>query len=238
VQFDKIVLGRDNPVKEPKAAIIDGIIKGAIDKLKEENGVKLTPEREDYLKKKFKKELSPALSKLDPEYLKTHSQTISSDIQKELYENKSTGYRFGMAFSVSTESLSFISDGITAKNQQRSNELVISTIRSALTTSYPSNTEFEGRLTNLAVEKAKATKFKAAAITSEDLLAMRKENPARFDKVVLGVGKERTPIDLAKDIGEKVNKAKQGQALPHPSTSRTSSPSLSKRSSTSSILSM
>ena len=49
---------------------------------------------------------------------------------------------------------------------------------------------------------------------------MRKENPARFDKVVLGVGKERTPIDLAKDIGEKVNKAKQGQALPHPSTSR------------------
>ena len=93
MQFDKIVLGRDNPVKEPKAAIIDGIIKGAIDKLKEENGVKLTPEREDYLKKKFKKELSPALSKLDPEYLKTHSQTISSDIQKELYENKSTGYR-------------------------------------------------------------------------------------------------------------------------------------------------
>ena len=232
VQFDKIVLGRDNPVKEPKAAIIDGIIKGAIDKLKEENGVKLTPEREDYLKKKFKKELSPALSKLDPEYLKTHSQTISSDIQKELYENKSTGYRFGMAFSVSTESLSFISDGITAKNQQRSNELVISTIRSALTTSYPSNTEFEGRLTNLAVEKAKATKFKAAAITSEDLLAMRKENPARFDKVVLGVGKERTPIDLAKTIGAGVRE-KEKEALSHPPTPRQAPPLLSKRSSVS-----
>ncbi len=235
VQFDKIVLGRDNPVKEPKAAIIDGIIKGAIDKLKEENGVKLTPEREDYLKKKFKKELSPALSKLDPEYLKTHSQTISSDIQKELYENKSTGYRFGMAFSVSTESLSFISDGITAKNQQRSNELVISTIRSALTTSYPSNTEFEGRLTNLAVEKAKATKFKATAITSEDLLAMRKENPARFDKVVLGVGKERTPIDLAKTIGAGVRE-KEKEALSHPPTPRQAPPLLSQRKS--SIVSM
>jgi len=238
VQFDKTVLGRDNPVKEPKETIIDKIISEAIDKLKKENGVSLTPEREKYLKGKFTQELSPALSKLDPEYLQTNSKKISSDLQKELYENKSSGYRFGMAFSVSTESLATISDGITAKNQQKSNELEVSTIRSALTTLYPTNIEFESRLTELAVEKAKATKFKASAITGEDLLAMRKENPARFDKVVLGVGKEKTPVDLAKDIGEKVNQAKQGQALPHPSTSRTSSLSLSKRSSTSSILSM
>jgi len=105
VQFDKIVLGRDNPVQEPKTAIIDKIINDAIDKLKKENRVSLTEEREKYLKDKFTKELSPALSKLDPEYLQTHSKTISSDIQKELYENKSTGYRFGMAFSVSTENL-------------------------------------------------------------------------------------------------------------------------------------
>jgi hypothetical protein len=232
VQFDKIVLGRDNPVKEPKSDIIDGIIKGAIDKLKEENRVKLTPEREDYLKKKFKKELSPALSKLDPEYLKTHSQTISSDIQKELYENKSTGYRFGMAFSVSTESLSSISGGITAKNQQRSNEFEVSTIRSALTTLQPSNTQFEGRLTNLAVEKAKATKFKASAITGENLLAMRKENPARFDKVVLGVGKERTPIDLAKTIGVTVRE-KEREVASHPPTPRQPPPLLSQRKSSS-----
>jgi len=238
VQFDKIVLGRDNPIKEPKAAIIDGIIKSAIDKLKEENGVSLTEERQKYLKDKFTQELSPALSKLDPEYLQTHSKTISSDIQKELYENKSTGYRFGMAFSVSTESLDIISGGITAKNQQRSNEFEVSTVRSALMTLHPTNTEFEGRLTELAVEKAKATKFKASAITSEDLLAMRKENPARFDKVILGVGKEKTPIDLAKNIGAKVNKAKQEESLSHPSTPRPSSPSLSKRSSISSSISM
>jgi len=50
VQFDKIVLGRDNPTKEKsKATIIDGIINDAIGKLKEENGVSLTPEREKYL---------------------------------------------------------------------------------------------------------------------------------------------------------------------------------------------
>jgi hypothetical protein len=237
VQFDKIVLGRDNPIKEPKAAIIDGIIKSAIDKLKEENGVSLTEERQKYLKDKFTQELSPALSKLDPEYLKTHSKTISSDIQKELYENKSTGYRFGMAFSVSTESLDIISGGITAKNQQRSNEFEVSTVRSALMTLHPTNTEFEGRLTELAVEKAKATKFKASAITSEDLLAMRKENPARFDKVILGVGKEKTPIDLAKNIGAGVRE-KEREALSHPPTPRPSSPSLSKRSSISSSISM
>lgn len=243
VQFDKIVLGRDNPTKEKsKATIIDGIINDAIGKLKEENGVKLTPEREDYLKKKFTKELSPSLSKLDPEYLQTHSKTISSDIQKELYENKSTGYRFGMAFSVSTESLSFISGGITAKHQQRSNELEVSTIRTALTTSYPSNTEFEGRLTNLAVEKAKATKFKAAAITSEDLLAMRKENPARFDKVVLGVGKEKTPtgkaqtpIDVAKGMGAKIEENREKEALSRRSTSLQPRPSVGRQSSSSSI---
>jgi len=238
VQFDKTVLGRDNPVKEPKEAIIDKIISEAIDNLKKENRVSLTPEREKYLKDKFTQELSPALSKLDPEYLQTNSKKISSDLQKELYENKSSGYRFGMAFSVSTESLATISDGITAKNQKESDALEVSTIRSALMTLHPTNTEFEGRLTNLAVEKAKATKFKASAITGEDLLAMRKENPARFDKVVLGVEKERTPIDLAKDIGAKVNKAKQEEALSHPSTPRPSSPSLSKRSSISSSMSI
>lgn len=233
VQFDKIVLGRDNPTKEePKATIIDKIISEAIDNLKKENGVSLTPEREKYLKNKFTKELSPALSKLDPEYLKTHSQTISSDIQKELYDNKSTGYRFGMAFSVSTESLSSISGGITAKNQQRSNEFEVSTIRSALATLQPSNTQFEGRLTDLAVEKAKETKFKASAITGENLLAMRKENPARFDKVVLGVGKERTPIDLAKTIGAGV---REKEALSHPPTPRQPPPLLSQRKSISSI---
>lgn len=74
-QFDKIVLGRDNPTKEKsKATIIDGIINDAIGKLKEENGVSLTPEREKYLKDKFTQELSPALSKLDPEYLQTNSK--------------------------------------------------------------------------------------------------------------------------------------------------------------------
>ncbi|MCP5377489.1 MAG: hypothetical protein H6910_00005, partial [Rickettsiaceae bacterium] len=197
----------------------------------------LTPEREKYLKDKFTQELSPALSKLDPEYLQTNSKKISSDLQKELYENKSSGYRFGMAFSVSTESLAIISDGITAKNQQRSNEFEVSTIRSALMTLHPTNTEFEGRLTELAVEKAKATKFKASAITSENLLAMRKENPARFDKVILGVGKEKTPIDLAKNIGAGVRE-KEREALSHPPTPRPSSPSLSKRSSISSSISM
>ena len=230
VQFDKTVLGRDNPVKEPKEAIIDKIISEAIDNLKKENGVSLKPEREKYLKDKFTQELSPALSKLDPEYLKKESQAISRDLQKELYDNKSTGYRFGMAFSVSTESLSSISGGITAKNQQRSNEFEVSTIRSALTTLQPSNTQFEGRLTDLAVEKAKATKFKASAITGENLLAMRKENPARFDKVVLGVGKERTPIDLAKTIGATV---REKEALSHPPTPRQPPPLLSQRKSSS-----
>jgi len=245
VQFDKIVLGRDNPVQEPKTAIIDKIINDAIDKLKKENRVSLTEEREKYLKDKFTKELSPALSKLDPEYLQTHSKTISSDIQKELYENKSTGYRFGMAFSVSTENLAIISNGITAKNQQKSNELEVSTIRTALTTSYPSNTEFEKRLTALAVEKAKETKFKASVITSEDLLAMRKENPARFDTVVLGVGKEKTPtgkaqtpIDVAKGMGAKIEENREKEALSRRSTSVQSPPSVTRRSSTSSSISM
>lgn len=237
VQFDKTVLGRDNPVKEPKEAIIDKIISEAIDNLKKENGVGLKPEREKYLKDKFTQELSPALSKLDPEYLKKESQAISRDLQKELYDNKSTGYRFGMAFSVSTESLSSISGGITAKNQQRSNEFEVSTIRSALTTLQPSNTQFEGRLTDLAVEKAKATKFKASAITGENLLAMRKENPARFDKVVLGVGKERTPIDLAKTIGATVRE-KEKEALSHPPTLRQPPPLLSQRKSSSVKISM
>lgn len=232
VQFDKTVLGRDNPVKEPKEAIIDKIISEAIDNLKKENGVSLKLEREKYLKNKFTQELSPALSKLDPEYLKKESQAISRDLQKELYDNKSTGYRFGMAFSVSTESLSSISGGITAKNQQRSNEFEVSTIQSALTTLQSNNTQFEERLTDLAVEKAKATKFKASAITGENLLAMRKENPARFDKVVLGVGKERTPIDLAKTIGATVRE-KEKEALSHPPTPRQPPPLLSQRKSSS-----
>ena len=61
---------------------------------------------------------------------------------------------------------------------------------------------------------------------------MRKENPVRFDKVVLGVGKERTPIDLAKTIGATVRE-KEKEALSHPPTPRQPPPLLSQRKSSS-----
>jgi hypothetical protein len=83
VQFDRVVFGKDNPVKNPKE-VIDSVIDQAVDKLKTENGVKLSPEKEAYLRVKFKKELTPALSKLDPEYLKEQSAIISPTFRTKL----------------------------------------------------------------------------------------------------------------------------------------------------------
>lgn len=50
--------------------------------------------------------------------------------------------------------------------------------------------ELEQRLTALAVEKAKTVKFNPNELSPEALVKIRKENPAMFDSVVLGIGKE------------------------------------------------
>ena len=207
VQFDKVVFGKDNPVKNPKE-VIDSVIDKAVDKLKTENGVKLSPEKEAYLRVKFKKELTPALSKLDPEYLKEQTDIISSNIQKDLYKNKSIGYSFGQEFSVATENLGKISENITANYQQSSNQFEVDKVKTLLIDAKKTNAQFEQSLTDLAVEKAKGVVFKPKDLNPENLLEMRKENPARFDKVVLGVGKEKAPIVASKRLSA-VEQAKE-----------------------------
>ncbi|CAF2248387.1 unnamed protein product [Rotaria magnacalcarata] len=207
VQFDKVVFGKDNPVKNPKE-VIDSVIDKAVDKLKTENGVKLSPKKEAYLRVKFKKELTPALSKLDPEYLKEQTDIISSNIQKDLYKNKSIGYSFGQEFSVATENLAKISESITTNYQQSSNQFEVDKVKTLLIDTKKTNTQFEKSLTDLAVEKAKGVVFKPKDLNPENLLEMRKENPARFDKVVLGVGKEKAPIVASKRLSA-VEQAKE-----------------------------
>tara|TARA_B110000503_G_scaffold143697_1_gene247207 strand:- start:13432 stop:15363 length:1932 start_codon:yes stop_codon:yes gene_type:complete len=215
IQFDKIVFNQDNPVKNPKE-VINSIIDNAIDKLKEENTIKLSPKKEAHLKAKFKKNLTPALSKLDPEYLKGQSDIISSNLQKELYNNKSIGYRFGKEFSVSTANLAKISNIIREDNQPSSNQFEITKVQSLLYSSQKTNTQLEKSLTDLDVAKAKKVKFKLKDMSAENLLTMREENPAKFDKIVLGIGKEKTPIiskkldaiNQAKQISVKISKSK------------------------------
>lgn len=208
VQFDKVVFGKDNPVKNPKE-VIDSVIDKAVDKLKTENGVKLSPEKEAYLRVKFKKELTPALSKLDPEYLKEQTDIISSNIQKDLYKNKSIGYSFGQEFSVATENLAKISESITTNYQQSSNQFEVDKVKTLLIdTKKKQIPSLKKSLTDLAVEKAKGVVFKPKDMNPENLLEMRKENPARFDKVVLGVGKEKAPIVASKRLSA-VEQAKE-----------------------------
>ena len=199
VQFDKVVFGKDNPVKNPKE-VIDSVIDQAVDKLKTENGVKLSPEKEADLRVKFKKELTPALSKLDPEYLKKQTDIISSNIQKDLYKNKSIGYSFRQEFSVATENLAKISESITTNYQQSSNQFEVDKVKTLLIDAKKTNTQFEKSLNDLAVEKAKGVVFNPKDMNPENLLEMRKENPARFDKIVLGAGKEKAPIVASKRL--------------------------------------
>ncbi|MFK7968164.1 MAG: hypothetical protein AB8B68_03270 [Rickettsiaceae bacterium] len=171
VQFDKVVFGQDNPIKNPQE-VINSVIDKTFDKLKKESGVKLSPAKEAHLKEKFTKQLTPSLSKLDPEYLKGQSDIISSNIQKELYKNKSIGYRFGKEFSVSTASLVTVSNSISAENQERSNQFEVKKVQSSLVSLGASNTQFEQRLTDLAVAKAKEVVFSKKDMNAEKLLEM------------------------------------------------------------------
>jgi len=198
-QFDKVVFGKDTVVINPKE-VIESVIDQAVDKLKTKNGIKLSPQKESHLRDKFKKELTPALSKLDPEYLKEQSGRISSDIQKELYKNKSIGYFFGKEFSVAKKNLAKISDSITTKNQQSSNQFEVSKVENLKSEGKQTNTQLEQGLKELAVKKAEEYVFKAKDMTPEKFLEMRKENPARFDKIVLGVGKKQDIIVTSKDV--------------------------------------
>ncbi|MDP5020916.1 MAG: hypothetical protein NWP91_04205, partial [Rickettsiaceae bacterium] len=60
-QFDDIFLNRKNTVSDSQK-VVDEVINEAIHKLEEQNGVKVDKDRAQ----KFKEQLSPALSKLDP----------------------------------------------------------------------------------------------------------------------------------------------------------------------------
>lgn len=206
-QFDKIVLGRENPVSDPEA-VVNNVIDRAIQKLEEENGIKVDEKRI----KKFKAKLSPALSKLDPEYLKGQSDIISSEIQQALYDQKSIGYYFGRNFSVSTSNLATISDNLTAQNQERSDAFGVSTIRSSLMSLASTNTQMEERLSELAVEKAREVKYTASSISSEQLLEMRKENPARFDRIVLGTKQKSVGVVREQEVA-RGNLVQQARAI-------------------------
>ncbi len=62
------------------------------------------------------------------------------------------------------------------------------------------NTQLEQGLKELDVKKAEGLVFKAKDMDSQKLLEMRKENPARFDKIVLEVGQEKAPIAVSKKV--------------------------------------
>ena len=184
-QFDRVILKRGENAPD-LTAVIDGIIVKAVYKLQKENGVKLTPEKVEDLKKQIKDNLTPALSKLDSEFLYSQREDISSNIQKQLYKNRPLGYTFGVRFSISDKSLVNISSGIIADYQKPSADFELQAVRLGMGASHANNTELAKRLNELAVEKARAVKYDVNDISSEALLKIRKENPALFDKVVLG----------------------------------------------------
>jgi len=223
-QFDDIVLNRKNTVSDSQT-IVNEVINEAIQKLEAHNGVKVDKDKIQ----KFKEQLSPALSKLDPEYLKAQSDIISSSLQKDMYKNKSMGSFIGRPFSVTTNNLSAISNKLTNQHKEASHKFETNMVKSSISKLSETNAQLEERLSKLEVTKAREVKYKASAVSSEDLLKMRKENPARFDKIILGVkqaqGKtssnkdfaKQNIIDKAKGIGNVIAKSPSKALTPPPS---------------------
>ena len=195
-QFDQIVFDR----RESTDAIVvqgpDDVIDKVISKLMSSSGVKLSQDQQRDLRGKLQEKLEPALSKLEPEYLQTNGDKIASQIQKELYKDRSIAYRVGLtSFSVSDKSLDNISKGINANHQLQSDVLESVIVNNGLEQFKGKGQVLEAQLTALAVEKATKNAaekdFIRHEMTPELLLQMRKEDPKMFDTVVLNK-KEKT----------------------------------------------
>jgi hypothetical protein len=216
-RFDEIVFDREESTVAIFVQGPDDVIDKVISKLISDSGVKLGPDQQKGLRRTLREKVEPALSKLEPEYLQANGDKIASEIQKELYKDRSIAYRLGLtSFSVSDKSLDNISKGINANHQPKSDDLESMIVKNGLDQfkGGKGKVELEGRLTALAVEKAKEDALKQDFVTNkmtpEIVLQMRKEDPKMFDEIVLekpkkekiavqGIVSKRTMADKVKE---------------------------------------
>ena len=165
------------PVRE---IVANAVVRDAIKKLEKENGYTIS---EGETQKIFNK-LSPALAELDAEYLKQNFEKVSGQIQKEVVAKSTVTAKVLGGIYIREGNLDKIAHKLSDTHLGKSDQMQFGKIKENLHgLDLPQIAE---KLTELEVEKAKASRYDVNKLSDHDLAKMRKENPVQFDKIVLG----------------------------------------------------
>ncbi|MEM6339320.1 MAG: hypothetical protein AAF673_05305, partial [Pseudomonadota bacterium] len=181
-QFQKIL--NEN---EKEAGIVS-VIQKTTRKIEEDHSLKTTKARE----RKILKDISPALSKLDPEYLAQYSDVISTQLAKSLREQGTYIGRAKGELRVSKANRKYIADNLLKNHLATSEKFALEKATGGIFRQQLTNTQIADKLN----EFAKATGVKEVYNTSnipsdKELVQIRKTNQKLFDNLVLGSRQEK-----------------------------------------------
>lgn len=206
--LEKLSKSVENAVSQ--APLVSGIIKS----IEQESGLEINDSR----KAKLLKNLSPALSQLDPEYLEQYKDVISKDLAKQIQAQGSRWGRMNGELRTSTKSQQMIANNLLEKHLASSEEFVTKKISGTFYKKQLTNAQMADRLNEFAKASGSEHEFKPSKIPSDKELAqMRKANPKLFDEVVLGdKAKPKIPDDVRQKLSGNMKVENSKKAAVHP----------------------
>ena len=181
-QFQKIL--KENK----KDANIISIIQKTTKNIEEEHGLKTTNARE----RKILKNLSPALSQLDPEYLEKYNDIIAGQLTEGLKTQGTYMGRMRGELRVSEANRKNIANNLLKNHLAASDKFAMDKITGELFKQQLTNTQIADRLNEFSKASGVEKAYNTSNIPSDkELVQMRKENQQLFDKLVLKTGPEK-----------------------------------------------
>ncbi len=180
ISSEKISEGR--PEKKINTEISLPIISKAIDAVLKEKNAKIKPEQLAEIKNK----LLPALSDLDPEYLKSHKNSLTKELTNHL-ANKGNTSLWNKNFTIDSSKLEKLSMEVKRVEERKSNKFVEEKIKLSISSHVMPNSVLTTKLSEFLAENNAEIKLKPddiKSITNQQLVELRKINPESFDKTL------------------------------------------------------
>ena len=181
-QFQKILS------ENKKDANIINVIQKTTRNIEEDHSLKTTKARE----RKILKNLSPALSQLDPEYLEKYNDIIAGQLTEDLKAQGTYMGRMRGELRVSEANRKNIANNLLKNHLAASEKFAMDKITGELFKQQLTNTQIADRLNEFSKASGVEKAYNTSNIPSDkELVQMRKENQQLFDKLVLKTGPEK-----------------------------------------------
>ncbi|WP_425363184.1 hypothetical protein [Candidatus Tisiphia endosymbiont of Hybos culiciformis] len=196
-----ISLPEAKPEKKINTEISSPIISKVIDAVLKEKNAKIKPEQ----RTEIEKNLSAALSDIDPEYLKSQADILTKDLTNKLVDKGNTSL-WNKSFTIDSSKLEKISMAVKNVEEKKSDKFVEKEIKKSIFSHAMSDSALAEKLSSFLTDnkvsdintrlagvvndkvvtdgKIKLEANDMKSITNQQLVELRKINPKSFDKIL------------------------------------------------------